>query len=38
MLVYLLSFVWGSEDGHIPSFWLLLYGIITSEGRLFTLF
>ena len=25
MLVCLLSFVLGSEDGHIPTFWPLLY-------------
>ena len=24
MLVFLLAFVSGSEDGHIPTFWLLL--------------
>ena len=25
MLVFLLSFVLGSEDSHVPTFWLLLY-------------
>ena len=27
MVVFLLSFDLGSEDGHIPTFWLLLYGL-----------
>ena len=28
MVVFLLSFVLGSEDGHIPTFWLLLYSLV----------
>ena len=28
MLVFVLSLVSGSKDGHIPTFWLLLYSII----------
>ena len=33
MLVVLLSFVLGSEDGHFPTFWLLLY-VFRILGRL----
>ena len=36
MLVFLLSFVFGSADGHIPAFWLLLsvpgVGIVSVLG------
>ena len=32
MLVVLLSFVLGLDDGHIPTFWLLLYSL-TSHRR-----
>ena len=31
MLVFLLL-VLGSEDGHIPTFWLLLWGLLGSIG------
>ena len=30
MLVFLLSFILGSEEGHIPTFWLpLYYGLVS---------
>ena len=34
MLLFLLSFVLGSEDGQTPTFWLLLYSPGANEPRL----